>query len=406
MPQTGLQAGPLNAQAAANAANANPAADDPVAGPTAGVQPAVQADATPPPGAFGRLQGWLTGFRPKLLPAVLAAIVFAFIVIQIRPWEEPDAGMTDDLAAAWNESIQRLGIEPLFPPQEDFNVGDVWAVIATYAEKPGEPRELNPSESIVGKGVRIGRIELAQLGYSNGGRPVFPLTKVAADGKIIFDDTLQTARPASPQNGIELSYISFPSFVISRSSDSGSVSSLLGLSASRGVGNTETIKIPIAETYSVPAANAIVAITNWCAAPENLGMCTDETVRSIVAYSLQNKVYELLDGKYRYGLEIKLVTQTFMTRKIEFDCFSDATLAVGLGGSNLQEAPAAGVPVAAVGVPAAGAAAPKPAQDGLGSTGNASMRFGIESVVYPRPVVFGFRAVSVALDASSPKQQR
>ena len=399
MSQTAVQPDPVEAQPAADA---NPATN-PV--PAAG-QPSTQTGAVPPGrfAFFGRWAGWLAGVWPKASPWILGIVVLLFIVFQIEPWKKADAGMNGDLAAGWSQSIKQLGIEPLFPPQEDFHVGDVWAVIATYAENPGEPRELNPSESIVGKGVRIGRIELAKLGYSNGGRPVFPVTKVGADGKIIFDNTIQAEPAANPKNGIELSYVSFPSFVISsHSSDSGSISSLLGLSASRGVDNTETIKIPIAETYSAPAANAVVALTNWCGAPENMGMCTDETMRSIVAYSLQNKVYEVLDSKYRYGLELKLVIQTFMTRKIDFDRSSDATLALGLGGMKAPETPTVGTPPPAAGVPVA--AAEIPASDGLGRSDNASLKFGIESVIYPRPMVFGFRAVSVALDASLPKKR-
>lgn len=375
-------------------AKAQPTAD---ATPDAArTQPAGQ----PPRFAWlGRLRAWLAGVWPTASAWILGLVVLAFIAFQIRPWETADAGMDGDLPAAWSQSIRRLGIEPLFPPQEDFNVGDIWAVIATYAENPGEPRELNPSESIVGKGVRIGRIELEKLGYRNGGRPVFPVTKVGAGDKIIYDNTLE-AESAADSKGVGLSYVSFPSFVISsRSSDSGSLSSMLGLSASRGADNMETVKIPIAETYSAPAANAISALTNWCAEPQNDGMCADETVRRIVAYSLQNKVLSALDGKYRYGLEIKLVTQTFMTRQIDFDRSSDATLAAALGGTKAPETPAAAPPPAG-GVPAD---EETPAPDGLARSDSASVEFGIDSVIYPRPVVFGFRAVSVTLDASLPK---
>lgn len=394
MSQTVPQPDPAKAQPAADA---NPdAARTPPAG-----QPPAQADAglSSRFAWLGRLRLWLAGVWPTASAWILGLVVLAFIAFQIRPWEKADAGMDGDLPMAWSQSIKRLGIEPLFPPQEDFNVGDVWAVIATYAENPGEPRELNPSESIVGKGVRIGRIELPKLGYSNGGRPVFPVTKVGADGKITYDNTLE-AEAAANSKGVGLSYVSFPSFVISsRSSDSGALSSLLGLSASRGADNTETVKIPIAETYSAPAANAIAALTNWCDERQNAGMCTDETARRIVAYSLQNKVYEALDGKYRYGLELKLVTQTFMTRQIEFDRSSDATLAAEIGGTKPPETPAA---PPAGGVPAA-AEEEAPAPDGLARSESASTKFGIDSVIYPRPVVFGFRAVSVTLDASLPK---
>ena len=82
----------------------------------------------------------------KILFAVLAVVFAVFVV---RPFKSiPDPG-PEDVAAAWNTSIGRLGIQPLYPPTEDFGVGDVLAVVADSENVP-----------LLGKAVRIAHIDL------------------------------------------------------------------------------------------------------------------------------------------------------------------------------------------------------------------------------------------------------
>jgi hypothetical protein len=65
-----------------------------------------------------------------------------------------------DVAAAWNEGIARLGILPVYPPGEDFYVGDVWAVIAG-ANVPGTNESKSAGQTtLLGKSVRIANIDL------------------------------------------------------------------------------------------------------------------------------------------------------------------------------------------------------------------------------------------------------
>jgi hypothetical protein len=53
-----------------------------------------------------------------------------YILFLVRPFSTIDLGSkSEDIASSWNASISRLGISPIFPPQEDFYVGDIWAVI-------------------------------------------------------------------------------------------------------------------------------------------------------------------------------------------------------------------------------------------------------------------------------------
>lgn len=330
----------------------------------------------------------------KVAAWVLPAIALVFILFWIRPWQPP-AATAEDMAGAWNDSIRKLGIEPLFPPQEDFAVGDIWAVIAAYDESPGQTREASPNETIVGKGVRIGRISLAQLGYEPDQRPTFPVTQVK-DDQLNFDEPMQTdlRQEGNPDGRVRLSFVSFPDFtLVDRSTDAGSLSSVLGLSAERGSNRTEVIKIPIALTYSVAAPKAMIALNRWCIHKDNEGMCSDEIIRSVIAYSLQNKVFEQLDGKYRYRFEIKLVTQTYMTRRLELRRGAGAAVNSRLGDGDVPKLPAAEPDQQ--GTQATG-------QTGIGRNGDSRFDFGIDKVTYPKPIVFGFRSVSLTLQPAEP----
>ena len=96
-----------------------------------------------------------------LWPAVFVALSLLYTAFVVRPFSTTDAGgQTAGVAAAWNESISQLGITPLYPPQEDFFVGDLWAVIVGGPDKP-----------LLGKAVRVGHIDMkAEMGKSYDNR--------------------------------------------------------------------------------------------------------------------------------------------------------------------------------------------------------------------------------------------
>src|SRR3954447_8722369 len=50
----------------------------------------------------------------------------------------PSYDSTETVARAWNRTISKLDIEPLFPPQEDTYVGDVFVIVAN-GEGPDDP---------------------------------------------------------------------------------------------------------------------------------------------------------------------------------------------------------------------------------------------------------------------------
>ncbi len=117
-----------------------PAAPDPAAPPAASLaEPVVlvEADAkladeqfqtgeTPlaadagPPGAgslFENIKSWV---KPLAWAAAAGLLFLAFVFGIIRPQDGTSDPVGHNAALAWNGAIQRLGIQPLYPPKEEF----------------------------------------------------------------------------------------------------------------------------------------------------------------------------------------------------------------------------------------------------------------------------------------------
>ena len=138
-----------------------------------------------------------------VLPVVvLALLVFGFFFV--RPLDplppDPDAEAT---ARAWNDAVGRLGIQPVFPPEEDFHVGDVWAVIADTEDRP-----------LLGRAIRIGHLDLRQvLLESQAGRPVFADTAMDTNG-VKLKQAPAEVEPPPKNDRITLSLAAFPGVTI------------------------------------------------------------------------------------------------------------------------------------------------------------------------------------------------
>ncbi len=330
--------------------------------------------------------------------AIAAAIALVFILVAIQPWKALPPPTEDAMVSAWNQSVRKLGIRPLFPPQEDFNVGDILAVVAAYDETPGNPREIGPDGSIVGKSVRIGHLSLEELGYQPSERPIFSDTVLEEDGKIKLQQSTITPNP--PAGPIDISYVSFPK--LDMAGETARNAAVSQFSASRTALETELLNIPIAETYGVPMINAITALSNWCKSKDNAGACDDQTIRKILAYGVTNEVINSVDGRFPYRLQILLVTQVYITRSLNFR--SGLNASVGSDISQTPETVEADAEQEQAGEPEAPKPGDQPPRGGtsLHSHQTARRDFGLDEVIYPRPLAFGFKAIGFTLVPSIP----
>jgi hypothetical protein len=358
---------------------------------------------------------WLRSWFWQLL-ATIALVSLAFFLI--RPFSEQRDPDVQDVAAAWNDSIQRLGLLPLYPPAEDFYVGDLWAVIVPNDDNA--QKQQPDLSTLVGKSTRVQYIDLRQeMQEARQRQPIFSETmevpKLGASFRKVVSAEISDTPPA---NQIVTTLTAFPGISITHRTR-GTVSlgySVFGFGIGRDNQRIEEIRIPVAESYGVPTVSAFARLNEWCQDPSTAPYCDDEHVRRLIALSVDNKVLAVKDGKYRTRIQLRLVTRVFLTREIQHRrSVVGAGSASGQAGADkpaTSEMPTANsspslnqrvmeAVASAAASPAAEAAAGQTSGVVSFTTGNGS---DIEiSEVFQRPVAFGYRAITIDLQPLPPK---
>jgi hypothetical protein len=357
--------------------------------------------------------------RPWLWQLTTAALLIAITLLVVRPFAPPpNDPSADDIQKQWNDSISRLGIEPIFPPEEDFYVGDIWAVIS------GGPS----NGAFLGKAVRIGQVDMrSYVERVNGSVPVFADTKTGAPGaELPLQDNKESDSRANDKH-IYLTVAAFPGVTITHVTKASTFFGLTigGTAADRDGLQVEETKMPYAETYGVPTDVAIGALDEWCAAKETSYICTYKFACSMLSYGLGMEALGSADGedkctisdqngKGRLTINITMVSRVFLTRELDS---RRVTSNVRGGALHIVPAISAKPEHEALSITAGTLPADAKPEDGvknsidaqgaelrseagLSNSGGASFQQSDENSVglrqiFPRPVVFGFRSVSI-----------
>jgi hypothetical protein len=257
----------------------------------------------------------------------------------------------------------------------------------------------------LGKGTRIGHIDLRDEVIASGrGRPVFEDTAKLQSG----DEYRKQSRHAGAQKDDEplsSTLVAFPGVSISRISRAdGSVGWFAGaFGAANEEQLEERIAIRSAETYGVPTATAVLRLSKWCSDEETSVYCSDQFARRILAFAVSDQVLATKDGKYLARLHIQLITRIFLAREIEqsrrIGDQRGAVIQISAEPSREPAKPAqdnSDQPDIARDAPPAVAA---------GANSRISRSAGHEITlkqVFQRPLVFGYRAVTITLVPSAP----
>ncbi|XSC43471.1 hypothetical protein ACF1BQ_036820 [Bradyrhizobium sp. RDT10] len=344
-----------------------------------------------------RLTAIWKSVRGWVWPGLVAILVALFIWFEVKPFQGLGDPSPEDISRAWNRSIGRLGIIPLYPPAEDFHVGDVWAVVVDGVEP-----------TLLGKGVRIGHIDMRGKLLADDGFPTFTETPEPKDGSKYRSLDRKEAAKSAADGRISLSLAAFPGITITHTvgSEGAAGSTLSWIGARRQDESTEEIRIPVAETYGISSVDSVIAYTNWCEAPQTKIFCSDAFVRRMVAYAVDDKVLTTKEGKFTTRIDVRLITRVFLMREIEhrkgttssrsaaLQVASDPVKGPTKEGTDKNDGSAAAQPIAAAETP--GAKASSTQKDGV----NLEIK-----EVFQRPLVFGFRAVSFRLKPSDPQPE-
>ena len=333
-------------------------------------------------------------FAFTIWPVLGVAIVALFIIYVVRPFDTPEADdQTPDVAAEWLASVQRLGILPVYPPEQDFYVGDLWAVIADTQQTP-----------LLGNSVRLAHLNVRDSIAPNGeSLPMFKDTaKMEKDAEYRHQEDTEDVSPASdfptPRSPIVLTITGFPGVIISaKNGSSGSGSSKLGLFRGQSERvSKELIRIPVAETYGIPTVTGITSLLKWCADSKTSIYCTDAFARKVLAFSTSNRILAVdTKGRYTARIELRLVTRVFYTRQIEtlrsLDASKGYSADIGAGREgSVTTAQTEAQP---------GKATPT-GKDGLSDARSGSEEISFHQT-FQKPVAFGYRAVTIILEPSS-----
>lgn len=354
-----------------------------------------------------RLLKWVgVAFGGTLLLAGLVALAWW----SMRP--AAPAEMTD-IASDWNATVRRLGIEPIYPPQEDFQVGDI------YASAFGA---IDDAPTLAGRAVKIYHYDMRpDLERVQSQLIAFPATMPRpADNGAVWPQPHSDDSPfgtaAAPPKGLSLAV--FPGFTLGHvrhsGSDAGGV--FRGVSAAitqAGESDDDVeLRIPFAETYGVPSLVATGRLDMFCEDETTRDACSDDFLRRQLSMVAGKAVFE--PG---VSVELILVSRVYLARAIEQVHSSQSAV-----GANVRiAAKLRDVSAAAADAPAPDQSQPPGidvaktlaatisrqrqqldalAQDigngrnGLGATAQAaeSGRIAITQT-FERPVAFGYRAV-------------
>lgn len=360
-----------------------------------------------------------TKYHRFMWPVATVLLAVAFIAAMVRPFEKPIPRVDEkDVAEAWTDSVNRLGLLPVYPPEEDFNVGDVWAVIVSSGGKP---------IPILGEGLRVAHIDLRAYVGKPKDEPVFAETAEQQKDGFRHLNPVELAAPNPGSEKISLTLAAFPGVTIRHSiRASGTVGgSVAVLAGGRDDVETEELRIPVAETYGVPAAAAFAELDKYCSSGSSWHIiCTDEYARRALAFAVTDRVLNTVNVNGNDGIvkvcSYALFIGYFSRARLNTSNIVRARVASRDAPRSTARAPSRGrvaAPETRTGstppAPSAGAA-PTAAQASdaraaASSNSEAGVAFSradsstIEfNEVFQRPVAFGYRAITIGLVPSKP----
>ncbi|MEB2843065.1 hypothetical protein GAO09_27005 [Rhizobiales bacterium RZME27] len=325
----------------------------------------------------------------RVHPLALGGVTFlASVVVILGLLGLPSKIREENIAIVWNDAIARLQIEPIYPPQEDLYVGDVFLTLQQSAGA-AETSIGKVSKVFAGRGIRIANIplrdnitkapymlDLAGRAGTVGSPAERPIAAVGPQS-----DAFDPARMA-----VTLSSVAFPGFSVKHHVHART--GWLPFGFDRQSSETEEIAISSIHTYSVPAPESIRQLLLYCKSEATGINCTDDFARAQLAYSLGEDVNRQVNGQYIYQINVSLVRQVFLAGKIKSTRHSgeNLTATVGrgkAGGDKASDETAGETPSSLV------------ASEGhLSESG--SWQTMLDQTFDP-PIAFGYRSISVAI---------
>jgi hypothetical protein len=274
-------------------------------------------------------EGWKIWAR-RAVVAVVAVLAVTGVIDIIRFFVSPRTMLLDgaarSVATDWTSSVGRLQVEPVYPPQEDIYVGDIFAKVTRSDDK------FTMGNMLADHAIKLWHVDMTNdLRETYADVPVFPPTepRPTRDGDIWPQKEADDLFAKGGKKALSL--VAFPGFSVSHSRAAtagvstgqgvwGWLSGLLGFT--RDDEEVERLLFPAPETYGVNAIAAQAALYDFCSSARTTSFCTEKAVRNMLSMVVGDIIWRTeTDPKtqatrYASDVEIMLVRQVFLTRSI------------------------------------------------------------------------------------------
>jgi hypothetical protein len=286
------------------------------------------------------------GFRVLLLAGLSAAAVgLLFAAIH---WAGSAVQPELSVARQWNEAIQKLGFEPVYPPVEDIEVGDIFAMITEDAagdSVTGEP--------LAGRSIKLVHLDLTKE-IETAYRELYQFPDTASppehDRQVWPQSNSSDSLFKPPATRTALPLVLFPRFTITSARHAGGGASAISRFWNGAVGaeasSSETVEVRFSatETYGIPAVPAELRLIDFCGASATKAFCSDHGLRQqlsiLIGAMIDDRVQDRKTGaeQPRFSVELALVSRVFLARSIQTSIREDSTTR-GNGGVTPEGAP-------------------------------------------------------------------
>ena len=299
-----------------------------------------------------------TGILVLVLVLVVAGVVALRWVASDPLLETADVVNLED---EWANTIRKIGIEPVFPPEEDLTVGDVLAVVVKDTKPDAEgDAKITAQTPLPKRAIRLAHVDVRKaLTESYGLLPVFvappssllpPIKPASGDNtaaKEAADDKTPAAKQAAEvkttlpgvmrnfmaeTNQGDLPRAAFPKLKIQGSANaSGGLGASVGGFFGYGTDNRglEELFLTEVRTYGLPSSDAANLLTEFCTAEKTKHACSDiaarrQLVRTVGDDKSTGKPRVLLkyvsdkkgNQRYRIRIDIVMVNRVYLARAI------------------------------------------------------------------------------------------
>lgn len=296
--------------------------------------------------------------------AIIALIPY-LVVVAVAVYFFRDVGAVTEESTVysvpqeWNRTIERLGIQPLYPPQEDFQVGDVFAVVLSLDSR---------SHRWSDRSIILGHVDLkSDILKQQALRPRVQQLPVDGPGHWKLD--------SGHAEAVFLSSIMFPGFTGS-AEDSLNADYFVPAARAAGMSRSslaQSIRISNAMTYGAGQTIALARLMGFC---DDTQMCGRAFLERLFRHQFGSEI--ALEGEgIVLDMAVRIVTRVFLSDEIT------------VGSTTLNAASASAGPG-------------QGSSDGAANPGIAAAASRQQQIEHDRktskPLVFGFHSIGIGVN--------